>query len=145
MKVTFCGHKELADRTAVKQWLQSVCQELILQGAAEFYLGGYGAFDSLCASVLREFKPANNHIQLILVLPYLNSSIITDGYDETIYPPLESVPKKIAILRRNEWMVLYLPFGMNSFSQNAQRRTRVFSAIILDNSSIAISRTVCTA
>jgi len=45
MKVTFCGHKELADRMAVKQWLQSVCRELILQGADEFYLGGYGAFD----------------------------------------------------------------------------------------------------
>lgn len=105
MKVTFCGHRELADRTAVKQWLHSVCQELILQGADEFYLGGYGAFDSLCVSVLRELKSENDYIQLILVLPYLNSNIITDGYDETIYPPLESVPKKFAILRRNEWMV----------------------------------------
>jgi len=105
MKVTFCGHKELADRTAVKQWLQSVCEELIFQGADEFYLGGYGAFDSLCASVLRELKSENDYIQLILVLPYLNSNIITDGYDETIYPPLEAVPKKFAILRRNEWMV----------------------------------------
>lgn len=105
MKVTFCGHKELADRIAVKQWLQSICQELILQGTDEFYLGGYGAFDSLCASVLRELKPKNDQIRLILVLPYLNSSILTDSYDETIYPPLESVPKKFAILRRNEWMV----------------------------------------
>lgn len=105
MKITFCGHKELAARTAVKQWLQSVCEELILQGADEFYLGGYGAFDSLCASVLRELKPKHDHIRLILVLPYLNSNIITDGYDETLYPPLESVPRKFAILRRNEWMV----------------------------------------
>ena len=42
---------------------------------------------------------------MILVLPYLNSSILTDGYDETVYPPLESVPKRFAISRRNERMV----------------------------------------
>ena len=31
--------------------------------------------------------------------------MLTDGYDETVYPPLESVPKRYAISRRNEWMV----------------------------------------
>ena len=138
MKVTFCGHKELADRTAVKQWLQTVCQELILQGADEFYLGGYGAFDSLCASVLRELKSENDYIQLILVLPYLNSRIITDGYDETIYPPLESVPKKFAILRRNEWMVqesdivvAYVNHGWGGAAKTLQYARRKRKRIIL--------------
>ena len=28
-----------------------------------------------------------------------------EGYDETVYPPLESVPRRYAILRRNEWMI----------------------------------------
>ena len=121
-----------------KQWLQSVCWELVLQGADEFYLGGYGAFDSLCASVLREFKSANNHIQLILVLPYLNSNIITDGYDETIYPPLESVPKKFAILRRNEWMVqesdivvAYVNHGWGGAAKTLQYARRKKKRIIL--------------
>ena len=31
--------------------------------------------------------------------------MITDGYDETLYPRLESVPRRFAISRRNEWMV----------------------------------------
>ena len=31
--------------------------------------------------------------------------MITDGYDSTVYPPLESVPRRFAISRRNEWMV----------------------------------------
>ena len=105
MKVTFCGHKEVADRDAVEQWLRLVCSDLIAHGADEFYLGGYGGFDFLCASVLRELKKTNSQIRLILVLPYLNSSMITDGYDETLYPPLESVPRRFAISRRNEWMV----------------------------------------
>ena len=106
MKITFCGHKDVADREAVERWLYSVCSELIIQGADEFYLGGYGGFDHMCAVVLRELKYANPHIRLILVLPYLNSSILTDGYDETVYPPLESVPRRFAISRRNEWMVM---------------------------------------
>ena len=106
MKITFCGHNDVADREAVERWLYSVCSELIIQGADEFYLGGYGGFDHMCAAVLRELKRANPHIRLILVLPYLNSSILTDGYDETVYPPLESVPRRFAISRRNEWMVM---------------------------------------
>ena len=106
MKITFCGHKDVADREAVEGWLFSVCSELIVQGAEEFYLGGYGGFDHMCAAVLRKMKDANPHIRLVLVLPYLNSSILTDGYDGTVYPPLESVPKRFAISRRNEWMVM---------------------------------------
>ena len=39
----------------------------------------------------------SNHIFFIRIL-FLN-------YDETVYPPLESVPKRYAISRRNEWMV----------------------------------------
>ena len=87
------------------QWLHQVCSDLIQQGADEFFLGGYGHFDFLCASVLREMKKDHPQIRLVLVLPYLNSSMLTEGYDETVYPPLESVPKRFAIVRRNEWMI----------------------------------------
>ena len=105
MRITFCGHKDVSDKATVEHWLYSVCSELIDQGATEFYLGGYGNFDYLCASTLRELKKQHPNIKLILVLPYLNSSMMTEGYDETVYPPLESVPKRFAISRRNEWMV----------------------------------------
>lgn len=105
MRVTFCGHKEVSDQERVEEWLRQVCAELIEQGADEFFLGGYGRFDFMCASVLREMKKVYPAIRLILVLPYLNSSMLTEGYDETVYPPLESVPKRFAISRRNEWMV----------------------------------------
>ena len=85
--------------------MHQVCSDLIQQGADEFFLGGYGHFDFLCASVLREMKKDHPQIRLVLVLPYLNSSMLTEGYDETVYPPLESVPKRFAIVRRNEWMI----------------------------------------
>ena len=106
MRVTFCDHKDVYDAEAVEHWLRQVCSDLIAQGADEFLCGGYGRFDYLSATVLRDLKQQHPNIRLILVLPYLNSTILTDGYDETIYPPLESVPKKFAISRRNEWMVL---------------------------------------
>lgn len=105
MIVTFCGHSEVYNKKAVQEWVAAVCDELIREGASEFYLGGYGAFDSLCAKTLREMKKHYPQIKLILILPYLNSSKSTDGYDETLYPPLETVVKRFAISRRNEWMV----------------------------------------
>ena len=103
--VTFCGHREIANVGRVREWLNKVCIQLIDDGASEFFLGGYGAFDRLCADVLRGLKGRFRHIRLVLVLPYLDSALSREGYDETVYPPLESVPRRYAILRRNEWMV----------------------------------------
>ena len=44
-------------------------------------------------------------IRSTLVIPYLNREYNTELYDNTPYPPLEDVPMKFAISRRNEWMV----------------------------------------
>ena len=103
MRVTFCGHAEIADYDTVRQWLSDVADDLIAAGADSFYLGGYGAFDFLCASVLRQKKRQSPQIEIVLVLPYLDSNMMTEGYDRTVYPPLETVPKRFAILKRNEW------------------------------------------
>lgn len=47
----------------------------------------------------------NKHIRSVLILPYLEKKIDMKKYDETIYPDLESVPKRYAIVHRNRWMV----------------------------------------
>ena len=105
MNVTFCGHSQIWKREEVEKWLFNVTKKLIQQGATTFYLGGYGAFDSLAASVLRELKKGYPQIELILVLAYLNAERNTSGYDSTVYPPLEAVPRRFAITHRNRWMV----------------------------------------
>ncbi|WP_296627684.1 hypothetical protein [uncultured Negativibacillus sp.] len=105
MIVTFCGHAEIENDTDMKQWLNTVLDRLIQKGANTFYLGGYGKFDTLSASVLQKKKDQYPQIRLILVLPYLNFNIDTSIYDDSVYPPLESVPPKYAILKRNQWMV----------------------------------------
>ena len=81
MVVTFCGHSQVANSEAVMEWLRAAAQELIEQGGTTFYLGGYGEFDNLAASVLREIKKLYPQIELILVLPYLNAPKDVWGYD----------------------------------------------------------------
>ena len=39
------------------------------------------------------------------MLAYLNRNVDVDRYDGTTYPPLEKVPPRYAIMKRNEWMV----------------------------------------
>ena len=105
MIVTFCGHSQISQSEEVEKWLYAITQNLIEQGATTFYLGGYGDFDSLVASVLRAQKKRYPQIELILVLAYLNTGRNTSGYDSTVYPPLETVPRRFAISHRNRWMV----------------------------------------
>lgn len=68
-------------------WLTDVTECLILQGATTFYLGGYGEFDSLAASALREHKKRYSQVKLVLALAYFPSAKNTSGYDATVYPP----------------------------------------------------------
>ena len=70
-----------------------------------YYLGGYGQFDALAAAVVREKKERYPQIRSVLVLPYLDREFDASAYDETVYPPLENVPRRYAISRRNEYMV----------------------------------------
>lgn len=105
MTVTFCGHKDTYDDGSIRCWLTETVECLIQRGADLFYLGGYGGFDRLAASVVWDLKQKHNQIQSVLVLPYLDRQVNTSCYDETTYPPLESVPRRFAISKRNEWMI----------------------------------------
>ena len=59
----------------------------------------------MAAGVVRELKKKYPHIKSVLVLAYLNREVDMEYYDETIYPPLENVPPRYAISKRNEWLV----------------------------------------
>ena len=105
MIVMFCGHKEISEPDKLRRWLEETVDELIQRGADTFYLGGYGAFDRLAANVVWSKKRLYPSVQSVLVLPYLDRAVDATDYDGTIYPPLENVPRRFAISRRNEWMV----------------------------------------
>ncbi len=103
MTVTFCGHSKLNRPDGISKWLDIILPSLIEGGAATFYLGGYGDFDGLAAAAVRKQKESYPHIELVLA--YLDREIDASRYDSTTYPPLEKVPRRYAILRRNEWTV----------------------------------------
>jgi len=105
MKITFCGHSQTSDQDKVASWLDMILPALIEGGATTFYLGGYGDFDRLAAAAVRRQKSVYSHIESVLVLPYLNKEFDPTAYDCTTYPPLEKVPLRYAIVKRNQWMV----------------------------------------
>ena len=111
MIITFCGHSNFSFSDATKDELKNLLIEKIRKNpTCKFYLGGYGDFDRLCLSVLRELKKEFSNIELLFITPYLDKNyskleFAKDYYDAIIFPPIENVPRKFAILKRNEWMV----------------------------------------
>ena len=111
MIITFCGHSNYSFDDTVKEKLRGLLLQNIRKNpTCKFYLGGYGNFDSLCLSILKELKADFPNIELLFIAPYLNkeySKLETAKlyYDGIIYPPLENVPPRFCISRRNEWMV----------------------------------------
>ena len=111
MTITFCGHSNFSFANTVKEKLRELLlQEIRKNPACKFYLGGYGDFDSLCLNILKELKIQFPNIESLFITPYLDdnySKLETAKlyYDGIIYPPLENVPRRFCISKRNEWMV----------------------------------------
>ena len=115
MIITFLGHSSIYNCNDLSQKVK----DAILGSTKDdnniiFYCGGYGDFDNLCVHVCKSLKNDAKKIEIIFVTPYIthaqqqkmNNLIKSRSYDSIIYPPLESVPPKFAIVKRNEWMVL---------------------------------------
>ncbi len=111
MIITFCGHSNCLFSDEEKEKLkQLLIKEITKNPTCKFYLGGYGDFDGLCLRTLKDLKADFPKIELIFITPYLDKNyskleFAKYHYDDVIFPPLESVPRKFAILKRNEWMV----------------------------------------
>ena len=90
---------------------QEVERHITEHGVTEFVVGHYGGFDRLAASAVREAKKRHPEITLTLLLPYhpVERPIPTpEGFDRTLYPEgMETVPKRLAIVRANHWMLCH--------------------------------------
>ena len=114
MIITFVGHSTVPLRDKVRQAVLTQMRDLISDSEQILcYLGGYGDFDEICASVCKELKSEYKGTELVFVTPYLDLSerrrikdtVDQKIYDSVLYPPIENVPPKFAISKRNEWMV----------------------------------------
>ena len=114
MIIGFAGHSFVASNEEVKEIVkEQICKNIIGDTHISCYLGGYGAFDEICACACRELKKEFEGIEIIYITPYFSLSeqekikeMERYGlYDASIYPPIEKAPKRFAILRRNEWIM----------------------------------------
>lgn len=126
MIVAFCGHRTLHDEKAVQAWLEKLLPQLIREGADTFYVGGKGAFDRKAAAVAMQCKAQHPHIRVTLVQAYIDQMRSPELHDDTLYPPLESVPPRFAITRRNEYMLraadVVVAYVMHSASNSVRNR-----------------------
>ena len=103
--VTFIGHRDaLCDVAMIKE---AVIKLIEKNGSKEFFFGGMGHFDMMCARVLSELKKKYKFLRTYLVIPYLTFRIENAAYyDEIIFPQeLEGVFFKKCILLRNQYLV----------------------------------------
>lgn len=112
MIISFCGHSDFCgDLTVAKKVKELIISFAEINKIVYCYTGGYGAFDNFVASCISEAQAVRNNIKNCLVIPYISEWFMNkiknhvSMYDEVIYPPIEGVPPKYAIIRRNEWMV----------------------------------------
>ena len=102
----FFGHREVTHNIRPK--LTAILGKLITEyGVTDFYVGHQGQFDSMVYSVLKELKANYPQIRYTVVLAYMPDEHIKELYGEdTLFPDgMESVPKKFAISKRNDWMI----------------------------------------
>lgn len=112
MIVTFCGHRDFVETAEAENQITMFLEKYARENVRLVcYNGGYGNFDYFAAKCVQRMQEQYSNIRNCLVLPYIDQpfleriEIFKNYFDETIYPPLESVPRKYAIIRRNEWMV----------------------------------------
>lgn len=112
MIITFCGHAQYTEKEEDEQKILSFLEEKIGGSPAELYLGGYGSFDAFARKCGKKFQQTHPATKLIFVTPYLTVDCQKNHlaqnknlYAGILYPALENVPIKFAILHRNKWMV----------------------------------------
>lgn len=133
----FIGHRE-ADERLLQTLVKTIERLVISEGVTCFYVGGYGGFDRIAATAIKQIKQRHPKIILMLVLPYHPAEHPVEtpfGFDGTYYPEgMETVPRRFAIVQANkimvntsDWLVCYVRHGASN-SRNlleyAQRREK---------------------
>ena len=114
MTITFAGHSLITSIDCIKEMVKEQIRNIIIDSEMVIcYLGGYGDFDNICALACKELKREYSGIEVVYIAPYISLSeqakikeMQSWGLcDSSIYPPIENVPPRFAISKRNEWMI----------------------------------------
>lgn len=117
----FTGHREADERLLpiLTATIERLFEE---EHVSYFYVGGYGGFDRIAATAVKQVRLHHPEITLMMVLPYHPGERPVEtpyGFDGTYYPEgLEKVPRRYAIVRANElmakqsdWLIAYVRHG----------------------------------
>ena len=103
----FIGHRD-APESIYNRLLTAVECHISEYGVTDFVVGRYGNFDRLAARAVMEAKRHHADVTLTLLMPYYRTDAepLPDGFDGSLFPDgLETVPKRAAILRANQYMI----------------------------------------
>lgn len=108
MIVGFFGHSSYFSKDITVEKVVALLEKEINCCDVDFYLGNYGNFDNFAYNVAREYQKRHTNSKLVFITPYLNNARCNDfakKCDSSIYPEIEKVPLKFAIIERNKWVV----------------------------------------
>ncbi len=113
----FFGHRTF-DYGYIKGDVEACIVELIeKKGVTQFYCGGRGKFDRLCASIIKKLKEKYAFIRCTQVLSYIPKKKEEDSlFDGSIYLLEQSIPPLYAIVETNKLLVdkvQYIISGVN--------------------------------
>ena len=109
--VAFCGHSSYVENLDDEKKVLLLLEGPVGDEVCEFFLGEYGGFDRFAYRCAKKIKGNQGKRKLVFVTPYLfenyrknNIENIIDRFDQVVYPPIEKVPPRYAIARRNLWI-----------------------------------------
>lgn len=109
----FIGHRE-ASSEVMPALTETIEQYIVEYGVTEFIVGNYGGFDHMAAKAVIATKERHPEITLSLLIPYHPAERPIKplpGFDNTFYPPgMEKVPRRLAIVRANRYMVDHVDY-----------------------------------
>ena len=109
----FIGHRE-ASSEVLPALMEAVEQQIVEFGVTEFIVGNYGGFDHMAAKAVIAAKERHPGISLSMLIPYHPAEQpikLPPGFDNTFYPPgMEKVPRRLAIVRANRFMVDHVDY-----------------------------------
>ena len=109
----FIGHRE-ASPEVFPALTEAIEQHITEYGVTEFIVGHYGGFDHMAAKAVIAAKKQHPEITLSMLIPYHPAERpmeLPQGFDNTFYPPgMEKVPRRLAIIRANRYMVDHVDY-----------------------------------
>lgn len=109
----FIGHRE-ASIEVLPALKEAVEHHIVERSVTEFVVGNYGKFDHMAAKAVIAAKEQHPEITLSMLIPYHPAERPVEpppGFDNTFYPPgMEKVPRRLAIVRANRYMVDHVDY-----------------------------------